>query len=86
MVATKPLSNQPAKTLARILNERLLTTSQADLALELGVSQNWISNHARKSSSHTVQVGIRSRLARKLGIDPVEFARICKRVATEKNK
>lgn len=86
MVATKSVSNQRGKTLDQILNERLLIQSQEDLAKELGVSQNWVSNHARKNNRFTVQVGLRTRLANALGIDPREFALICKRSATERTK
>lgn len=82
---TETVSNQTPKSLRLILKEMLLLQSQSDLAKKLGVSQHWIHNHTNGCGGR-VQPSLRARLAKRMGIDPLEFARICERHATENSK
>ena len=80
---TESVSQKPAKTLRRILEERLLTKTQADLAKELGVTQQWVHQHVKRNGPKSVQPRKFPKLAKGLGMTVPEIAAICRRRITK---
>lgn len=80
---TESLKQTTPKSLRLILLQELLLLSQAQLALRLGVSQQWVHCHTQKNGPKTVQPSRLKRVAQGLGMTTLELAKIARRRTTK---
>lgn len=85
-MSTKVVRNVAHKSLRALLEELLLTETQDDLALRLGVSQQWVHQHVRASGPKSVQKGRMDAVAKGLGMTKLELAKLCRRGNTNSVK
>jgi hypothetical protein len=82
-MSTDTVPQKSPKSLRRILEEKLLTKTQAELAKELGVSQQWVHQHVTRNGHKTVQPRKFQSVAKGLGMTVEELARLARRRNTK---
>ncbi len=80
---TESVSNEARKSLRHVLEELLLTATQDEVARKLGVSQQWVHQHAREGGPTTIRKSKMPKIARRLGMTTMELAILCRKPSTE---